>query len=259
MSVDYHDETPAFLKDLPKPEPDEIMKKHFVLVSAVLGREPQGGPLPLTWEISDPSPPPNPGDLSDADEQALSAKVWGALSALPPGWADLDEAARIPWLELVIAQARKGNETGGALEGNNGEQPTKPATSGMTWQDAAERAKRLRAQGEPWTSYREIAGRFSCSTQTIHKAIHSSPELTTWAKPKGAAAPRAQNLNPVVTDSTAQATEPDPAEDAADAELRRLIEEAAPDVRAWLHKLTPEQQREFVHDPDKYQKSWPKL
>ncbi len=69
----------------------------------------------------------------------------------------------------------------------------------MTWQDAADRMKRLRDQGEPFTSYRTLADNFECSTFTINKAIKNTPGLQAWAK-RPPAVPRAQSLNPVVTD-----------------------------------------------------------
>jgi biotin operon repressor len=46
----------------------------------------------------------------------------------------------------------------------------------MTWQDAAERLKRLRAQGEPWTSQHQLAEQIGCSPATIKKAIKNTRE-----------------------------------------------------------------------------------
>jgi hypothetical protein len=109
----------------------------------------------------------------------------------------------------------------------------------MTWQEAAERMERLRSQGEAWTGYREMAKRCNgCSTATIHKAVASSPELTKWAKPQ--AAPRAQqsldNEKSGVKESIIQQREPDPAAEAADVELRKLIE-SDPEERAFINEI----------------------
>ena len=113
---------------------------------------------------------------------------------------------------------------------------TEGPETGMSWQDARDRMERLRAQGEPWTSYQKLAAQIGCSTATLYKAIQRTPELSTWAGRQPAAAPRAQSISDVVTDHTAQSTEPDPADDVA-AQLRKAVEEAGPDERAFLHEM----------------------
>lgn len=115
-------------------------------------------------------------------------------------------------------------------------------------QEVAERLKRLRSQGIAWKSVRAFADDFGCSVSTVHKALRSCPELARWAKRAGGS-PRAQSLNPVVTDSTAQQTEPDPADDAA---YREFIERADGSERAWFHTLSRDDQSDFLNDPDKY-------
>jgi hypothetical protein len=119
----------------------------------------------------------------------------------------------------------------------------------MTWQEAAERMNRLRTQGEPWTSQHKMAKQFGCSSGTINKAIRETPELQTWAKRQTAIVPRAQSINDVVTDRTAQRRELDPADDAA---VREYIERADPETKAWFLGLPPETQIEVVNVPDKY-------
>jgi hypothetical protein len=123
----------------------------------------------------------------------------------------------------------------------------------MPWQDAAERLKRLRAQGEPWTSQHKMAERFGCSSGTINKAIRATPELHAWAKRQTAAVPRAQSINVVVTDRTAQCREPDPADDAA---IREYLEQEdlPPEERAFFNGLSREDQLFYLDDPDKHQK-----
>jgi hypothetical protein len=125
-----------------------------------------------------------------------------------------------------------------------------PPGAGMTWQEVAERMERLRTQGEPFTSQHKLAKQLGCSSGTINKAIRETPSLKPWAERK-AAAPRAQSLDPVVTDRAAQGRELDPADDAA---IREFIEKADPQVKAWFLALPVEEQLEVVNDPDKHRK-----
>jgi len=120
--------------------------------------------------------------------------------------------------------------------------------SHMSWTSAAVRMERLRSQGEPFISQSDLAKQFECSSGTIHKAIKRTPALQTWAK-RNAAAPKAQSLNDVVADRTAQSSELDPPDDAA---MREWLEQADDEGRAWFHSLSPEDQRDVVRDPDKY-------
>ncbi|MGH7172810.1 MAG: hypothetical protein ACRELG_21215 [Gemmataceae bacterium] len=134
-------------------------------------------------------------------------------------------------------------------------QPTEQTASettstGMTWQEAAERMERLRGQGEPFTSQHKLAELFGCSSGTINKAIHSSPQLTAWAK-RATTAPRAQSITPVVTDRTAQVRELNPEDEAA---IREYIEQADPETKGWFLALPTDKQLEVVNDPDKHQK-----
>jgi hypothetical protein len=120
----------------------------------------------------------------------------------------------------------------------------------MTWQEAAERLKRLRDQGKPWTSQHEMARQFRCSSGTINKAIRETPDLRNWAKRQNAATPRAQSINDVVTDRTAQSRELDPEDEVA---IREFIEKADPETKSWFLALSRENQLQVVNDPDKHQ------
>lgn len=127
--------------------------------------------------------------------------------------------------------------------------------AGMSWQEAADRLTRLRAQGEPWTSYRTFADQFGCSSATIKKAVDRTPELHSWAKRQPA--PRAhQGLGGPVIDNAPQQCELDPEDSAA---IREFIESADDETRAWFHALPPEKQLEVVNDPDKHSKTFPKV
>ncbi|MHB1424760.1 MAG: hypothetical protein ACYC3I_16440 [Gemmataceae bacterium] len=123
--------------------------------------------------------------------------------------------------------------------------------SRMSWQEAAERLKRLRSQGDPWTSYATLAKRFGCSSQTLYKAIQNTPELQTWANRRTATS-KAQSLNDVVIDRTAQDREPDPADDAA---IREYLEreDLTPEERAFFNGLSRDDQLFFLSDPNKHQ------
>jgi hypothetical protein len=165
----------------------------------------------------------------------LITSPWAASLAMLRAWAD-------PGPELTpappVAPSEAATESKASMQ------------SGMPWQEAAERMKRLRAQGEPWTSQQKMAEQFGCSSFTINKAIKKTPELQTWANQQATTAPRAQSLNDVVTDHTAQSAELNPEDDAA---IREFIEGADPEVKAWFLALPLEKQLEVVNDPDKYQ------
>jgi hypothetical protein len=99
-----------------------------------------------------------------------------------------------------------------------------------------------------FTSQQKLARQLGCSSGTINKAINKrgTPELKAWAK-QPEAKPKAQSLNEVVTDQTAQRTEPNPEDDAA---IREFIENADPENRAWFLALQRDQQLEYLNDPD---------
>jgi hypothetical protein len=120
----------------------------------------------------------------------------------------------------------------------------------MTWQEAAEQMERLRAEGQAFSSQQKLADKFGCSSGTINKAIRQTPSLEAWAK-RQTAAPRAQSINDVVTDRTAQSTEPNPEDNAA---IREFIESADSETKAWFLGLPHEKQLEVVSDPDKHRK-----
>lgn len=143
------------------------------------------------------------------------------------------------------------------IGGDTGE-PKKRMKTAMSWQDAAERMKRLRSQGEPWTSQREMAKRFSCSLATINKAIQNTPELQTWSRPQRT--PKAESLTPhskqndgwsdKVADQIHQEREPNPADEAA---IREFVEQADPQTRGWFNALSRDEQLAYLNDPDKHQ------
>lgn len=141
------------------------------------------------------------------------------------------------------------SETADTPEDEGDERPAEPKAN-MTWQEAAERMKRLRDQGEPWTSQHKLSERFGCSSGTINKALRKTPELQRWATRQTVATPRAQSLNEVVTDHTAQNVELAPEDNAA---IREFIEQADPETKAWFLSLKAEDQLAFLDDPDNHQ------
>jgi hypothetical protein len=141
-------------------------------------------------------------------------------------------------------------------EENAAESNEEPAAEvgGMSWQEAAEKLNRLRIQGEPWTSQGKFAKLFGCSSGTVNKAVKNTPALQPWAwaaKLQNQSVPRAQSINEMVTDNTAQSTAPNPVDDAA---IREYLEREnlEPDERAFFNGLTREHQLFFLNDPDKY-------
>lgn len=135
-----------------------------------------------------------------------------------------------------------------------------PTVVAMTWQEAATRMKRLKTQGEQFTSQSKLANAFGCSSGTINKAIKKTPSLQAWAKPEGAIAPKAQSLSgmkrgeyvDIVTDRT-PSSELDPVDDAA---IREYLEreDLEPEARAFFNSLSCKDQLDFLDDPDKHQK-----
>jgi hypothetical protein len=165
------------------------------------------------------------------------------------GIIDLSRAPRPPWLDWVFRLRRWRIEAEPLLKAKS----SHAETTGMTWQDAAERMERLRNQAEPWTSQHKIAERLGCSSGTINKAIRETRELHSWAKRQTVATPRAQSINAVVTDSTAPSSVLNPADDIA---IREYLEreDLSPDERAFFNSLSGEDQLEFLDDPDQHQR-----
>ena len=60
--------------------------------------------------------------------------------------------------------------------------PTKPKRVCITWQEAAERMRQLRDQGEPWPGYQKLAERFGCSSGTVHRAVLETEDLPDWVR-----------------------------------------------------------------------------
>jgi hypothetical protein len=132
------------------------------------------------------------------------------------------------------------------------ETPAAPEESPLSWQDVAERLKRLRQQGERFTSQKKMAEQLRCSAATINKAIHQTPALLAWAT-KPPAAPRAHGLTDAELGSTPQDREPNPMEDAADRAYLDRDDLTCEDrgVFHWLARA-PELRACFLQDPDKY-------
>jgi hypothetical protein len=195
-------------------------------------------------------------DVAKLPDFAVSVARW-----LRRGIRGQAEGYRLDGLASVVASPKNSPVLIPDPPSPEGGSATEPA-AGTVWQDVQRRLERLRSQGEPWTSCGEMAERFSCSTQTVHKAIHATPELTLWTK-KPDAAPRAQQgLDEVVTDRAAIHGEPDPTDDVADAELRKVFEEADPDERAFLHGLrgaSREYQLWYIQQPGEVRKKHRKL
>ncbi|HKI33597.1 MAG TPA: hypothetical protein VKA46_17210 [Gemmataceae bacterium] len=195
-----------------------------------------------------------------------------AISAPAPALAVPSVPAATPTVEAPPSATPPGDDRhqGGAGGGEgdaanathtpepeSSEQPNTSSAepTGMSWQEVVERLQRLRTQGEPFTSQKKLADVFGCSSYTINKAIKETPALHVWAKARSAkqstAAPRAQSLNDVVTDRTAQNRELDPADDVA---IREYLEreDLTSAERAFFNSLTQEDQLDFLNDPDKH-------
>jgi hypothetical protein len=116
----------------------------------------------------------------------------------------------------------------------------------ITWQQVAEKLERLRAQGEPWTSFDKMARQIGCAKATVKKAVDCKPALRAWAKRP--AAPRAQQgLDGPVIDNAAQQRELAPEEEAA---IREFIDHADEEERIWFLGLSVEDQLNYLDDPD---------
>ncbi len=122
-----------------------------------------------------------------------------------------------------------------------------PAMARATWQEVAHKLERLREQGEPCMTRDKHAALFSCSVATVDRAIAKTPSLHQWAGYKRPAIPKAQTLTDVVTDSVPQCRESGPSnlieEADIDRTMRQLMEQAAPEHRAALNKMSDEERR----------------
>jgi len=190
-------------------------------------------------------------DIGVRREQIIYASGVASGPELPAGPVAVvlrDDALKDGDFENVLSATQQDLAAGGDDDDQDA------AHGGMTWQVVAERLERLRASGEEYTNRRDFAERFSCSLPVIQRAVAETPSLHKWAKFKTASGPKAQELSEVVTDTTVQTREPDPADmvtdDDAQVTMRRLIEQAPPERRAELHQalsgLPPDELRRVL-------------
>ena len=143
------------------------------------------------------------------------------------------------------------------LEGEEQGEDEKPPSDGMSWQEAAERLRELRKQGEPFTSQAKMAKQIGCSSATVNRAIKETPSLQAWAKPKEAA-PKTKSLGKAVLGTVPQDTEADPTAvlppDDLDAAMDYLMHNAGPDERAKIEAMPMEDRHRLASlawdDPD---------
>jgi len=184
---------------------------------------------------------PYPRDIEDW--QRWAARVgWSGERIADGNWKPRD---LFPIIEGYLQRLR---DQSGSTKGQGDETADDPqGTGGMSWQEAAERLERLRQQGEPYTSQQKFAKQFGCAPATINKAIRNTPSLKVWAKVDPT--PKAQSINEVVTDSTAQNRELGPEDEAA---IREYLErdDITPEERAFFNGLSPADQLIFLDDPD---------
>jgi hypothetical protein len=159
----------------------------------------------------------------------------------------LPDAIDKDWLHKHLVPALYAKQAGDIppLASGHGTKPTRPADPpGLSRREAAERLERLRLQGERWTSYGTMGQRIGCSAATVFKAVKERDELRRWAT-HPAAAPRAQSLNAVLIDSTAQTVHPNPADEAA---IREYLEreDLTAEERAFFQDQSREVQLELL-------------
>jgi hypothetical protein len=157
-------------------------------------------------------------------------------------WRDWAAAASVEVPDRNVAEVKSSEQPA--------EQPDKET---LTLQEVTERLERLCKQGEKYTSQHKLAAQIGCSPAQVNKAFNKNDSLRAWMNSKPGAAPKAQSINPVVTDRTAQSTEPDPADDAA---IREYLEREnlTPEERAFFNSLSRENQLMFLNDPDKHRR-----
>src|SRR6266478_1926726 len=131
-----------------------------------------------------------------ADFDQAKARVDGSVSYDVGGHQNANE------MKAIVASPKDEQEappTAKHIEANGGhEVATKmkqPADSedvagNMTWQEAAERMKRLMARGDPFTSQHKLAELFGCSSSTVNKAIGETSEVQDWAKREISSTPK---------------------------------------------------------------------
>jgi hypothetical protein len=209
-----------------------------------------------------PLPPPSNRDLSIEECWVALLAVHDVSRVPTEKLGQTDNTAFIVLCDraMKLTENEHLSDLKAILSAVQADQQIESPPTGMAWQDAAGRMEQLRSQGEPFTSQQELARRFGCSPATIYKAIHQTESLEIWAK-RPTAAPRAQSINPIVTDRTPQRSEPDPEDDAA---IREFIERADPEEKAWFLAQSHQDQvshlnyladhPELLNDPDKYRR-----
>jgi hypothetical protein len=197
--------------------------------------------------------------LRELHESAI--RLWSGEPDVPEP-PEMPDVNTLDWLravifvkrlrQWVIPQIRKQAANTESVPVNPNV-PAEPPITVMSWQEVAEKLERLRSQGEPFTTQRKLVTQIGGSSPgTVNKAIHNTPSLQAWAgvgEHKVVAAPKARSLNDVVTDRTAQSTEPDPAEEA---EIREFVESADPETKGWFLAIPREAQLDYLHDPDRH-------
>jgi hypothetical protein len=186
--------------------------------------------------------------------------------------ARIDRAAEKLWSldDDLRRQQEAAPQNPPAAAGNKPNEPADttlvdPPVACKTWREAAERMKRLQAQGEQFESQEKMAKRFGCSKTTIQKAIQKTRELQTWGKqpdaaPRAVGQARTEEAERVLADSPPRSPELDPEDEVA---IREFIEQAKPDEKAWFLSLSVEAQLEYLNDPfpndpDRHQKAFPR-
>lgn len=126
------------------------------------------------------------------------------------------------------------------------------AAGGAGWEEIADCLTRLQGT-EPYKGAKYYLEKYGWKRTTYYKAVKLRPSLQPWAKAESTSPPKATGLTEVVTDSTPQRCEADPADmmtdDEAQAILRRLIEQAPEGQRPELHKLSdlsPDELRRYM-------------
>jgi hypothetical protein len=195
---------------------------------------------------------------------------------LPGAFERLARAVRALVAQLPLVESAGTSAAGGEgrqpepAPGVPGAEPLPPQADGgptkMTWQKAAERLERLRQRGDPFTSRGKLAKQLGCSTFTVHKAIKQTASLQAWAKRAPAKAKVQQGIEGPVLDNTPESREPNPQDEAAEIEVRKVFETAPADERAFLHTLkgaSSEIQKWYVslnrQDREKYRDRWKRV
>lgn len=134
-----------------------------------------------------------------------------------------------------------------------------------SWEVVQGSLLRMKEQGLQYESLTELASKLNSTPWVVRSAVNRSPSLKEWqrASKQNVVRPTTGLLSGVLLDRATQTSEPSPLDAACQQEeienlMQRLVEEASPEHRAQLHRLSPEERRRvflrYKEDPESWER-----